>query len=78
MQMELMEKTKEWAVHWNTVLLLATDRDPVHAAAGLLTCRKSAAQSGPSSEAWECRVGGWGGGSAGRAHRYWWNLEVGA
>lgn len=58
---------------------LATDRDPVHAAAGLLTCRKSAAQPGPPSEAWECRVGGWGGQLAvltGTGGTWRWELDV--
>lgn len=79
MQMELIEKRKEWAVHWYTVVRLATDRDPAHAAAGLLTCRKSAAQPGPPSEAWECRVGGWGGQLAvltGTGGTWRWELDV--
>lgn len=54
------------------VLHLATNHDPVYDAVGLLTCRESAAQP-VFLKLSEGRVG-----SAGRAHRYWWNLEVGA
>lgn len=75
----LLKKRKEWAVHWYTVLRLATDRDPVHAAAGLLTCRKSASQPGPPSEAWECRVGEGGdqlAGLTGTGGTWRWELDV--
>lgn len=68
MQVELIRK-KRVVFDLSSVKRLATNHGSVDTVAGLLTCRESAAQALFLVR----RLG-----SVARAHRYWWNLEVGA